>query len=189
MRRYIWVLALLGAVCIAGSVLYAGAPLRVRGTVGTAERVPVAASVGTDDPTALLMEVKASKQGVLPGAAPDGRIPVLTLQHLITAPRDATGLPTGKRIHQPLVISKAVDTSSPGLYAALTTNEVLPKVTIKWYRGSENYFITELTNAVISSIDVQPGTPGGEVEKVAFAYQKITWTSLPDNHVAMDDAH
>jgi type VI secretion system secreted protein Hcp len=149
-----------------------------------------AASVGTDAPSAMLMEVKASKQGVIAGESPDGRIPVLMLQHLVTAPRDAaTGLATGKRIHQPLVISKAVDKSTPGLYAALTTNEVLPKVTIRWYRGSEDYFITELSNAVITSIEVQPGTPRGQVESVSFSYQQITWTSLPGNQQTTDNAH
>ena len=190
MRKHIWALALLAAVVAAGSVLYAAGPLRGRVPIVVTEALPGAAAVGTETPTAMLMEVKGSKQGMLPGASPDGRIPVLMLQHLVTAPRDpASGLPSGKRTHQALVVSKAVDKSTPGLYAALTTNEVLPRVTIRWYRGSESYFVTELTNAVITSIELQPGTPRGQVESVAFSYQKITWTSLPDNATAMDDAH
>jgi len=190
MRKLIWALVPLLVIAAACSALYAGAPTLIREGIATTAKGMNAASVGTDSPTAMLMEVKASKQGVIVGASPDGRIPVLMLHHLITAPRDAaTGLATGKRIHQQLVISKAVDKSTPGLYAALTTNEMLPKVTIKWYRGSENYFITELANAVISSIEVQPGTPSGQVENVSFSYQQITWTSLPDNHQATDDAH
>ena len=54
-------------------------------------------------------------------------------------------------------------------------------------RGSLTVRITK--DATVAWRAEPPGTPGGEVEKVAFAYQKITWTSLPDNHVAMDDAH
>ena len=192
MGKWTWLSLALVLVLAVGTALYAGVPISIRqvGAIGRTVTDTPAASVGTDAPTAMFMEAKGSKQGVIPGAAPDGRIPVLSLRHQVTAPHDAaTGIATGKRIHQPLTISKAVDKSTPMLYAALTTNETLPKVTIKWYRGSENYFITELTNATINSIEVKPGTPGGLVEEVSFSYQRISWTSLPDNHQAMDDAH
>lgn len=47
------------------------------------------------------------------------------------SPRDpASGLPTGKRLHKPIVITKELDSASPRLAQALRTNEILRTVKI-----------------------------------------------------------
>ncbi|MDD5306609.1 MAG: type VI secretion system tube protein TssD [Deltaproteobacteria bacterium] len=62
---------------------------------------------------------------------------VVAVSHEIVSPRDAaSGLPTGKRMHKPLVITKEVDRSSPLLYSALVNNENLPKVELKFWVSS-----------------------------------------------------
>ena len=45
------------------------------------------------------------------------------LSHAVISPRDAaSGLPTGKRQHKPMVISKEIDKSSPLLYKLVVTD-------------------------------------------------------------------
>jgi type VI secretion system secreted protein Hcp len=137
-------------------------------------------------PTAITMEVKGSKQGMIPGSGPNGTIAVLNMRHQMTASRDsASGLYTGKIVNSPLYISKAIDRSTPRLYAALTDNETLPTVVIRWYRGSEQYFTITLKNAGISSIATKPGDPTGQFEEVGFDCKNITWTWEADQSSAV----
>jgi type VI secretion system secreted protein Hcp len=122
----------------------------------------------------------------------EGSILVLGASHSVVSPRDPqSGLPTGKRMHKPFVITKEIDKSSPILYSLLDTNENLSSVTIKFWtpqvRGAtgsssevQSYTVT-LTNASIASItfhDTNDKTTADEAPKedVAFTYQKITWT-------------
>ncbi len=98
----------------------------------------------------------------------------------VIAPRDpATGLPTGKRQHRPLVITKDWGAASPQLFAALVSNEVLKTVVCEFVRpnsvGQEQVYETiKLTNASISDIKRYTDTESGrEVEDVAFTFQKI----------------
>jgi type VI secretion system secreted protein Hcp len=142
----------------------------------------------------IFVSIEGSKQGLITEGAftPDsvGNIYqdgheneslVKSVSHNIKIARDSkAGLPTGQRSHQPFVISKLIDKSSPLLYNAITKGETLPKVEIKWYRTGyngkiENYFTTTLEDAVIvdifSDIDID-GTP---VERVSFAYRKVLW--------------
>lgn len=108
--------------------------------------------------------------------------------HNINIPRDPqSGQPSGQRVHEPLVISKIFDKCSPLLYNALTKGETLTEVELKWYRTSyagkpEHYFSIILEDAVIVDIDAymeneegQAKTQVAPLEKVAFAYRKITW--------------
>jgi len=108
--------------------------------------------------------------------------------HNINIPRDPqSGQPSGQRIHEPLVISKIFDKCSPLLYNALTKGETLTEVELKWYRTSyagkpEHYFSIVLEDAVIVDIDSIMESEEGQVktqvaplERVSFAYRKITW--------------
>src|SRR5689334_24747810 len=61
-------------------------------------------------------------------------IMVIAVSHNITSPRDAaSGLPTGKRMHRPFVITKEVDKSSPLLYSLLTKNENIPTFELQFW--------------------------------------------------------
>ena len=152
------------------------------------------------------MSVKGKKQGQIKASDKDRTRPkdlanfmrVYSIEHKITSPRDAaSGLPTGKRQHHPVIILKEQDSTSPGLFAALTTNEFVD-VEIRFMRanvkgaagtgGEEHYFTYKLTDANISEIATL-NDPGGAIplEHVAFTYHKIEKTYVNGGITAEDD--
>ena len=156
-------------------------------------------------PIEKFLKVKGAKQGDITGSVTqkgkEGTIAVIAIDHSIISPRDpASGLPTGKRIHSPLVIVTHIDKATPLLYEALVTNENLPTVELDFYKTGQNgaetlYFKIQLTNANISSIKQtnlnsqdDPNTNlFGEYEELSFTYQKITWTWTDGGITAEDD--
>ena len=150
------------------------------------------------------LTLKGKKQGDIKGSVTqrghEGSIGVVAVDHAIQSPRDAaTGLPTGKRMHSPLRITKQVDQSSPLLYQALANNETIVNWKLDLFgatgRGAEQLFYTiALTNAAIASIHfVVPDAadPAAvklpDYEEVAFVYEKIQWTYQPGDITATDD--
>jgi type VI secretion system secreted protein Hcp len=155
------------------------------------------------------LKIKAQKSGQVKGSVTQkGRedsIQVIAINHEIVSPRDAaSGLPTGKRQHKPLVITKELDKSSPLLYQILATNENIPEFELKFYAaqvkatsgvGAEvNHYTIKLTNANIAQINFkmlnnrnpeQSRYP--ELEEVAFTYQKIEWLWNDGGIMAQDD--
>ena len=138
------------------------------------------------------MEVIGKKQGKINGSCQmEGRedsILVYAMNHRIHIPRDPqSGLPSGKRIHGPLVIEKEVDKSSPMLQQALCSGEHLSEVRIDHYRiddtgVEEHYYTILLENAII--VEMEPyvpiafltkNEPYRHMEKVSFTYSKIKW--------------
>jgi type VI secretion system secreted protein Hcp len=131
----------------------------------------------------------------------EGTIAVIAMSHEILSPRDpASGLPTGKRQHRPLTITKELDRSTPILRSALTFNETLTSFELLFYNtglktGIETqYFTIKLTNASIASIDMQmPNNRHADLasletfEDVTFTYQKIEWDWMDPPVTAMDD--
>jgi type VI secretion system secreted protein Hcp len=154
------------------------------------------------------LKLKGQKQGPINGGCTQkGRenlIVVFSVNHEIVSPRDmASGLPTGKRQHKPLIITKAIDKSSPLLYNVLTTNENISEWELKFWTpqlaaaggvGTEKqHYTIKLTNANIASIRFLMADNRNpelarltEYEEVAFTYQKITWT-WTDGGVTADD--
>jgi type VI secretion system secreted protein Hcp len=103
----------------------------------------------------------------------------------VVSPRDpASGLPTGKRIHKPLTITKKIDAASPLLYSACTSNENLTQVVINLYSpgGTTPATKVTLTNASCSELEHD-----GQTETVSFTFQKITWTYIDGGITAEDD--
>ena len=112
------------------------------------------------------LTIKGSKQGSIKGSVTqkgrEGQIAVYGFQHSIVSPRDPqSGLPTGKRMHKPIFITKELDKSTPLLMTALVTNENITDFTLRFFSptinasagtGTEvqNYTI-KLTNASIIS--------------------------------------
>ena len=113
----------------------------------------------------------------------------------VSSPRDAaTGQASGKRIHKPLIITKELDKSSPILFQALVTNEVLPEVNFQFTRaGSDGkeiqYYTIKLTNATISEIHQSDQGKNGArpYEQVSFVFQKIELDWSDPSVVAVDD--
>jgi len=150
------------------------------------------------------MELEGKNQGKIEGSCEmqgrEGTILIYAMKHHIHIPRDThSGLPTGKRVHNPLAVVKEYDKASPKLYQALCTGEQFSNVTIKWYRidptgKEEHYFTTKLEDAII--VDMKPympetflaqNEPYKHMEEVSFTYSKIIWTWEPDGIEAQDE--
>ncbi len=155
--------------------------------VATASTYAWTASTAGSDPDAISAAMTAigQKSGNIAGDGPGGAILVSGLSHDIISPRDAaSGLPTGKRQHKPMVITKELDRSTPLLLQALVTNENLTKVVFTFFRSSNSkpYMEVTLTNASVSERQQH-----GEREQISFTYQKITWKWLDGGITAEDD--
>jgi type VI secretion system secreted protein Hcp len=151
------------------------------------------------------MYLKGQKQGNINGSVTqkghENSIAVHAASHSVVVPRDPqSGLPTGKRMHKPFVVTKEIDKSSPLLYLALATNENLPTCQFQYsaatpVAGIEKQIYTiMLTNANIASIDhrmynnLEPGMANLPVqEEIAFTYQKIQWTWADGSVTSSDD--
>ena len=133
------------------------------------------------------------KQGAINGSvtekAHENSILVHAYDTLVTSPRDQTsGLPTGKRVHQPITITKELDRSSVPLWNALVTNENLTTWQLSFWlttsiEVSNHIYTVSLINASVTSIReyradnvAQANGNGAALQDITFAYQKIQWT-------------
>jgi type VI secretion system secreted protein Hcp len=138
------------------------------------------------------LEIQGETQGKIEGtcdmAGREGTIIVYAMDQLIHIPRDPqSGLPSGKRVHGPMTITKEFDKASPKLYQALCTGEHLT-VTLRWYRidkagNEEHYFTHSLEDAIIVSMKpympiafLEENEPYRHMEELSFTYRKIKWT-------------
>jgi type VI secretion system secreted protein Hcp len=155
------------------------------------------------------LKLKGQKQGEIKGSVTqkgrEAKIMVIAASHEIVSPRDAaSGLPTGKRMHKPFVITKELDKSSPLLYNVLVNNENVPEWKLEFWTpqisatggvGSEKqHYTVELMNANVANISFRmlnnknpELTRYAEFEEVAFTYQKITWTWKDGGITSQDD--
>jgi len=155
------------------------------------------------------LKLTGQKQGAINGSITqkgrENSIGVIAVSHQIVSPRDAaSGLPSGKRMHKPFVITKELDKATPLLYNALVYNENIPTWKMQFFTpgtaavknvGSEvNHYTVELVNANIASIDFvmknnrkPENMQFNECEEIAFTYQKIIWTWNEGGITAADD--
>ena len=138
------------------------------------------------------LRIKSQELGEIKGSVTqkgrEGMILVIGASHSMEAPRDAaSGLPTGVRVHEPFVIMKELDRSTPLLYELLVKQDNITEWELQFWQpdstGEEtNYYTVKLTNATITSIDFKmpdhqdPNLANTtEYEEIAFTYQKIQW--------------
>jgi len=156
------------------------------------------------------LRLKGQKQGDIKGSVTEksreNSIRVIAVSHSVVSPRDAaSGLPTGKRMHKPFVITKELDVATPLLYSALVNNENITTWNLQFFTtalqdrtqstGQEmQHYTVDLTNASIASIDFRMANNKhpdlmkfNEYEEIAFVYQKITWTWVKGGITATDD--
>jgi type VI secretion system secreted protein Hcp len=124
-------------------------------------------------------------------------VEILSFNHAVVSPRDAaSGLPTGKRQHKPITVTKPLDKASPLLMGALVNNENLNDVQFHFLSLDKtgkvtHYYTIELQNAAISSIrTVLVENERGSLdtyEQISFVYQKIFWTFEDGGITAEDD--
>lgn len=139
------------------------------------------------------LKVISSKQGELKGSTTakghEGQIVVISTSHEMTSPYDpGTGLPAGKPIHQPLVITKEMDSTSPQLRTAFDSAETFTTFKLDYVRatqtGEVTYLTITLTNARVAAIrHVMPNNKDSTTaklnayENVTFTYDSIKWAS------------
>jgi len=122
----------------------------------------------------------------------------------------ASGLPSGKRQHNPIVVTKQKDSASPLIFRACCTNETLRSIVIsllqndvKGSGGRETPFATiTLTDASISKYKTFHGLQGSfsnnprhtsttahtnETEEFELTFSKITFLNLLRSKGASDD--
>jgi type VI secretion system secreted protein Hcp len=150
------------------------------------------------------MSAKGQKQGDIKGETNakgrEGLIECVFFEAAVASPRDQySGLPTGKRMHKPLLTRKRIDKTTPLFSTALVTNETLSTVKLQFWRPkgdgtSEQFYTVELTNASLSkqrlwlpyTLDpAQTNLPA--LEELEFVYQKITWTYTQGGITGSDD--
>jgi type VI secretion system secreted protein Hcp len=109
----------------------------------------------------------------------------------------ASGLPSGKRQHRPIQILKEIDSATPLLFNALTNNETLTSVEIRFWKasgsGAEVQFYTiELVNAHIVSIIPSSSSADDDSlpiparETINFTFEKIIMT-IEDGGISSED--
>ncbi|MBL7812018.1 MAG: type VI secretion system tube protein Hcp [Bacteroidetes bacterium] len=156
------------------------------------------------------LKITAANSGLIKGNVKikgrEDTIAVYAFDHSITSPRDpASGLPSGRRQHKPLIITKEIDPSTPLLYQVLVNNENISRLELNFWApaasriagvaGAEvNVLRIVLTNANIADIHaemwnnrVAENATIPVLETVSFSYQKIEWTWLQGGITAMDD--
>jgi type VI secretion system secreted protein Hcp len=153
---------------------------------------------------AAYLSIVAERQGPILGSVTqkgrEGKMLVIAAQHEIVCPRDPqSGIPTGKRMHKPFVITKELDRASPLLSAILCTNENIREARIDFWTASatgqeKQHYSVLLTNANISAMTFKMANIRSpklvrfaEYEEVALTYQKIEWT-WNDGGISATDA-
>jgi type VI secretion system secreted protein Hcp len=139
--------------------------------------------------------ITGAKQGPFKGESPLTQhaqsIPCLGFETQVTVPFDQpTGLPSGKRTHQPIKVTKELGAASPQIQQACATNEVLTDVVFTFFHQTaagedEVVYTVKLTNARITGINqftapphvARPGEHFDtlELEEWRLTFQKIEW--------------
>lgn len=149
------------------------------------------------------LKLTGATQGVIKGSVTRSRhvdkIEVYGWSHEVVSPRDAaSGLPTGKRQHKPLVIAKPLDRSTPLLRAALVNHETFTDWRLEAWKPSRSgkefmFYSIELINASVAGFASEMLDDRVEKhrhparEHVSFTYQKIVWTWEDGAVTAEDD--
>jgi type VI secretion system secreted protein Hcp len=145
-------------------------------------------------------EIQGEINGSVTQAGREDSILVISVGHQVTSPRDAaSGMPTGKRQHKPITITKEVDKSTPLLYMALANNENITDWNLRFWRPSHSgkeiqFYTVQLVNARVVDIRFEmlnnnypENMQHAEREHVSFTYQKIIWTYENGGITAEDD--
>jgi type VI secretion system Hcp family effector len=140
--------------------------------------------------------VEGAKQGAFKGDSADGAIRCTYYGYKLEVPYDprAGFMMLGKRQHNVVAIRKPLNAVSLQFAQALVGNEVLKSVTLKFYRGGDDYYAVILSNARVMTIEHRvPDLPAGEVhtaapvEEITFLFQRIEWAAKDSPTTVGDD--
>lgn len=154
-------------------------------------------------PMPCYLTLEGETQGKIEGSCEvqghSGKILIQAVDHRIELPKSPqTGLPSGKRQHLGITLTKEIDKSSPKIFQAQCSGEQLSKVELEFYRISpkgteEKYYTIRLEKAVVTSSRTwvpnclaPENRQFGHMEDIALTYEKIVWTWEPDGIEAED---
>jgi type VI secretion system Hcp family effector len=154
------------------------------------------APVPGNGPVAFLT-MRGATSGAFTGAVTEprhhGAIEVLALDFGLSHPiAPSTGLAIGHSICAGVSFRKPTDRTTPRLFAAAATNEVITRAVFDEAGrgpGSANALTIELTNATVTSVHHVDATTTGRYEDVTLAPQKITFIWEPGGVTAEHDCH
>jgi type VI secretion system Hcp family effector len=122
------------------------------------------------------LTLTGARQGELRGGGANGAINVVGLDFVLKRPFDAgTQLPTaGKAMCRGVSFRKPTDASTPALYQAESTNEVMSRAVFR-----EAGLTISLTNAAVASVHHLAAAQSGHFEDVVLAPRRIEfeWTA------------
>jgi type VI secretion system secreted protein Hcp len=104
----------------------------------------------------------------------------------VATPVDSSsGSTTGRRTHNPIRITREVDSASPKLLQALVTNEVFRAATLHFNRANSDgkpsdVRTIELTNGKIADIKPSKDASGKRCEDVTLVYEGLLVNGIPD---------
>lgn len=114
-----------------------------------------------------------------------GWIPVESVTFTSEAARDAaSGMASGKRQHQPFVITKQVDSASPKLFEAVSSGKHFATVQVA-YVNARGQVIKRVEMSDVMLAVRKAG--GSQMEEVQFTFQKITLQDSNGKTTATDD--
>jgi len=150
--------------------------------------------------------VEGTKQGRFKGESDRkehaDKLVGLSFHYSVGVPRDpASGMPTGRRTHQPVSFVKEWGAATPQFQQAMISNESFKSVLFEFIKtspksGQEYVFHTiKLGTAMITEIQqyVDPaGTPGqptdtGPLEKISFTFQRIEIENIDGQTSVVDE--
>jgi type VI secretion system secreted protein Hcp len=145
---------------------------------------PAAASAGLNSYLRVTGETQGQIDGGVTQAGREDTIEVLSFSHGIEAPIDgATGMATGVREHEPLVVTTKLEESTPLLLNALANNENIVEFRLEMWEPSRSgkelqYYTIELQNASVAFIEINSGEERTDphTATIGFSYQTITHT-------------
>ena len=122
-------------------------------------------------------------------------------QSVQTAREASSGMATGRRQYNPLIIRKRIDKSTPLISKALRTNQVI-EATWKFFRPNptgdgttEQYYTVAIKNGRVASVkQYSPDalvtgamSAAPDMEEVSFVFNTITWTYTNGGITDMDE--
>jgi type VI secretion system secreted protein Hcp len=149
--------------------------------------------------------IEGTKQGKFKGNSVrekwKGKITGLSFHYEVKSPREAgSGLATGKRQHQPVTFVKQWAASSPQIFQALVTNEVLKTVLFEFVETDNNgeemvFYTIKLLNASITNFRPFINRPDTDtssysttgLEEVSCTFQRIEIEHKAGKTMASDD--
>jgi len=129
---------------------------------------------------------KSARQGASKGAAITESIPLVSVSHAISAPREASsGMATGRRQHSDITITKRIDMASPRLAQAASTNETFSEIEIGFPGGSGD--AKEARKIVLTDATILSVRKAGGNEQITLSYRAIEVTYTNGGKTMADD--